>query len=679
MKNKLAILSYSPARLALNPIVINIEAADPIIYQDRTGLRYYCRVMVPASYLSNQYTELITLEGAEVPPEAAVTGLLYQGAFFEIQEQLESLLERKAPSFNQVKIDVCAGLVTPYYCVLTIENNDEEIYRYTQPVQYAIKAGINEQDYAAYKDLFFTEFMGKNRRFLTWSPITKKIHPDQPEFLYWFTNGSPNPTSLKVCFLARYEDLTTEEGCSESLANVYPFSVHCVPVGPKALGLDKKEKIVVSYRVWLSNQADERLSEYREYRIEQEYRRNVRFVIVANSLGGYDTLYLVGRGEENLKVTRNLSDRFTGWEYLPSYSEKVINSTRGERELTISTGWLTKESLRYLEEVILTKEAYLVTDRAFVPLVPVFDSLRSKVDDEDLIGRTLTFRYGIPERNFSALPNPANLPSRSTGWRPKAMACLLDGNGKRIGKMAATLLEQYYLDDNTKVPGTPIRQNVPGQPGYIPPVESDQCLVTPFVNDAINRTGTYVRKNCTNGMTGGPAVISITAGVFGSEISKADAQAKAEAEFARINTQEYANLRGVCILQPELYEWDVPAGHFHYRASDPSKVALFFIGEGQTMGNSWDIQGAGGSYIFPQNSNDLNFPIAGNQFWWRFRTYGTPGSRQTYRVYVNGQLKFERANSQLNQDGYTHNDFPEILAAGGFKSGDKLFIQVIEL
>ncbi|PMD97666.1 hypothetical protein BWI97_08640 [Siphonobacter sp. BAB-5405] len=677
--NKLAILSYLPARLALNPIVVNIEAADPVAYPDRSGLRYFCTVMLPGSYLSNQFEELIRLEGAEIPPSKTGSTVLFQGAFFEIQEQLEALLERQAPEFGQRKISVLSNLVTPYYCILSIENNDEEIYSFTQPVQYAIKAGINERDYSAYKDLFFTEFLGKNRRFLTWSPVVKTIHPAQPEFLYFLTNTSPVPQNLRVCYQVRYNDRSEESGCNEALMNVYPFAVHCVPVGPVALGLDQKEKIVVSYRVWLTNEKDERISEFREYRLEQEYRRNVRFVIFANSLGGYDTLYLVGKGDENLKVSRFLSDRFNGWEYLPSYSETVINTVTGERELTVATGWLTKEQLRYLEDLLLTKEAYLVTDRAFIPLVPATDSLRGKVDDEDLIGRTLTFRYANDETNFSALPNPSNLPVRATGWRVKAMACLLDGNGKRTGKKAATLLEQYYIDDNSKVPGSSIKANVPGTPGYIPPVESAECETTPFLNNAITRAGTYTRKNCTGGMVGGPATITVSAGLFGSELSQEDAQSKAEAEYARLNTQEYANIRGTCILQPELYDWEVPAGHFHYRASDPTKVALFYIGEGQTMGNSWDIQGAGGFYIFPQNTNDLNFPIAGNQFWWRFRTYGTPGSRQTYRVYVNGQLKFERTNSQLNQDGYTHNDFPEILAAGGFKSGDKLFIQVIDL
>ncbi|MDR6195166.1 DUF5977 domain-containing protein [Siphonobacter sp. SORGH_AS_0500] len=685
MNNTLAILSYSAARLALNPIVVNIEAANPIEYPDRTGLRYYCKVMVPSSYLSSEYRELITLEGAEVPPAQVGTGLSYQGAFFEIQEQLEALLERKAPDFNQVKIDVCSGLVTPYYCVLTIENNDEEIYSYTQPVQYAIKAGVNERDYAAYKDLFFTEYIGKNRRFLTWSNITKIIHPDQPEFLYWLTNGSPNPTSLKVCYLVRFADGTNETGCSETLSNVYPFSVHCVPVGPKALGLNKKEKIVVSYRVWLTNQADERLSEYREYKIEQEYRRNVRFVIFANSLGGYDTMYLVGRGEENLKVTRNISERFTGWEYLPSYSEQVINTTRGTRELTISTGWLNKSVLRYLEELLLTKEAYLVTDRAYVALVPVFDSLRSQVDDEDLIGRTLTFRFGYPERSFSALPNPANLPIRRTGWRPKAMACLVDGNGKRTGKMAATLLELYYLDDNTRVPGTPIKQNVPGQPGYIPPVESDECSETKFINTVINRAGTYNRKTCASGLTGGPAMINIPAGTFGSDISQADAQAKAETEYNRINTQEFANLRGVCILKPEFYEVEVPNGHWHWRIESPEDPGgIVYRANSPYMGNTWFLQGKPGAYVFPMGSNDLNFPIAIEGLdpslspHFQLLRYGGNGVMNRLLVYVNGTLIQDRIFQNDTNEGFAYVDIFRKTDGTTFSpvSGDKLYIQV---
>lgn len=666
--------AWLPARLALNPVVVPVEAADPVTYADRSGLRYYCRIMVPASYLSATYTELVTLEGAEIPPSQSGAETLYLGAFFDIQEQLNALLDRKAPNFGQTQITVASDLVTPYYCQLTVTNNDLPVSSLTQPVQYAIKAGINERDYAAYKDLFFSEFQGKKRRFLTWAPETKLVHPDSPEFLYFFTNLLPVPASLTVSYRVVYSDQTTETGKGASVNSVYPYAVYIAPVGPKALGLEAKAKTAVSYKVWLSNEKDDRVSEIREYRLDPEYRRNVRFILFANSLGGFDTLYLTGSGEESLKVTRQTSERFTGWEYLPSYSEKVINQVTGERELTVATPWLTRDGLKYLEELILTKEAYLVTDRAFVPLIPTLESFRSAVDSEDLAGRSLTFRYANPETAYSLLPNPSGLPARPTGWRAKATACLVDARGIRTGKMAATLLEQYYLDDFSRVPGAPVKPNTPGTTGYIAPVDSETCAVTPYLSAAISRAGSFIRQTCGNGYIGGPATIQVAVGAYGSEISLADANAKAEAEFTRLNTQAFADANGTCTLQPELYTWNVPSGYFHYRGSDAARIAIYYATGGVYAGNAWTVQQYGGPNVYPQGTNDLNLPPL-NIYNWKFYTYGTPNTPITIKIYVNGTLR-STIQSTLNKDGYEHHPFTDLAAVGGFQSGDKVYIQL---
>ncbi|GAB3256143.1 hypothetical protein GCM10027347_17770 [Larkinella harenae] len=674
-----ALLTHLPAQLSLNPIVVNIEAVSDATYPDRGGLRYYCQVMVPESYLSATYQELVRLEGAEVPAVAAGPGKLYQGAFFEVQNQLDPLLERTAPDFGRNRIFVADQLVMPYYCVLTVENNDVEIFRQTLPVQHVVKAGINEVDYAAYKDLFFTDYIGRGKRFLTWAPDYKTVHPEQPEFLYYLTNFTPSPTALKLCYRVFFEDHTELTGCASELSNVLPFTVYGVPVGPQALGFDQLAGRVLSYEVWLANQNDRRISEIRSYQLEQEYRRNVRFVLFANSLGGFDTLCLTGQGEESIGFKRSISERFNGWQFLPSYAEREINDVSGLRELKVATGWLDSEGLRYLEELLFSRELYLVTDRAFVPLLPVGDQFQSRIDDEYLIGRTLTFQYANNETAFSALPDPASLFQRPTGWRPKAMACLVDAFGKRTGKRQATVLEQYYLDDNSKVVGVPLKSNVPGTDGYIPPMDSDSCLVTPYLNSEINRQGTFRRLTCPDGQSGGPATIVIAAGTYGSEISQDDAQAKAEAAFRRLNTQDYANEFGTCLSEPEKYALAVPAGHWHYRVANPSGFAVQGLVFNNPVafpeiGNVWMAQGQNRPYVFPMNSNDLDFPISYPSNAWRIMVYGPAGTQRRVRVYQNGILRLNYLLS-MNNDGY---EYTFLTSNGGnsfvLANGDRIYL-----
>ena len=647
----LATLTHYPVHLTGNPIVVNTEAADPITFPDRTGLRYGLTLMTPPYFLANTFEELDTLVASEIPPEVLATGSVYKGAYFDIARHLDSLLIRTPPTFRQATIGICESLTTPYYVRRIRTHDDVLIDQVDSPVSYAIKAGVAERDYAAYHDFFFTEYIGKGKRFLTWSPNARAVHADQPEYLYLLTHFSPLPTSLKLISQVYYTDGTNERLVTGILTTVYPYKVYSFPVGPKALGLTSRPKTVSHYEVWVSNQDDERLTEIRWYRLETQYRRTVRFLLFANSLGGFDTLYCTGKGVEQVKYVRQITERFTGYDYRPEFSEKEINEVTGERELTVSTGWLSKAQGEYLQELARSPEIYLVTDRAYLPVIPVTESLKTADDDETLLGRTFVFRYTNKEQHYSRLPSPDHLPKRPTGWRPKAITCLLDANGKRTGMKAAVLLENYYLDDNTRVPEAPIKSNVPGTEGYLPPVPSADCLVSPFVSAAISRSGTYQRSNCGADQVGGPALITVPAGLFGSEVSQADADSKAEAEFSRLNTQSYADLYGSCTTAPELYAWDVPAGHWHYRSGSPSQMQVYF--GPQPWGNSWTVQGQTGPYIYPQNANDLNFPVQGDLYWWYLMVTGKPAKTYRIEVFSNVALVIDRS-VVLNQEGAEH-------------------------
>ncbi|GAB3937030.1 DUF5977 domain-containing protein [Larkinella terrae] len=647
----LASLTHYPVHLTGNHIVVNIEAADPITFADRTGLRYGLTLMTPPYFLSNTFEEMDTLVASEIPPEVLSTGSVFKGAYFDVAPHLDSLLIRTPPLFRQTTIGICESLTTPYYVRKIRTHDDAPIDQLDAPVAYAIKAGIAEREYAAYHDFFFTEYIGKGKRFLTWAPNARTVHADHQEYLYLLTHFSPLPTSLKLICQAYYTDGTSERRVGNQLTTVYPYKVYSFPVGPRALGLLNSPKPVSHFEVWVSNQDDERLTEIRWYRLETQYRRNVRFLLFANSLGGFDTLYCTGKGVEQVKYVRQITERFTGYDYPPEFSEKQINQVTGERELTVSTGWLSKVQAEYLQELALSPEVYLVTDRAYLPLMPVTDSLKTADDDETLIGRTFVFRYTNPEQHYSRLPSPENLPKRPTGWRPKAITCLLDANGKRTGLKAAVLLEKYYLDDNTRVPEAPIKSNVPGTEGYLPPVPSVDCQVTPFLSAAIGRSGTYQRSNCGADQVGGPALISVPAGLFGSEVSQADADSKAEAEYQRLNTQSYADLYGSCTTAPELYAWEVPAGHWHYRSGSHTQMQVYF--GMQPWGNSWTVQGLPGPYVYPQNTNNQNFPVQPDVYWWFAFLSGKPLKSYRIQVFSNGAVIIDKV-VVMNHEGTEH-------------------------
>ncbi|MCX6216566.1 DUF5977 domain-containing protein [Spirosoma sp.] len=666
-------LTFLPLHLGRNRIEHNIEPVDPTL-EDRSGLRYYLDIYIPAYRQSPELERLLKLPGAEKPPLLKGGASIFEGAFFRLDELLNDALERTKPEFKQEGMSVIVSLTMPVELRESIENNGIVIpgSEITRPKIWIIKAGLNEEDFAGWGDQFFDKYLLETRSFLTSQPDGKVIGSQQEEYLYFLLNQSPAPASVKRRIEVTFEDLSTQTLDKGSLEGVGLYQVICAPMGPQALGLNSLPKRVRSYKVWLSNQANERLSEVRTYRIDPRYRQQERFILFSNSRGGWDTLRLIGEGSETLKTSRTLAevDRPLG-AALDFPEIKIVNLT-GERELTVSTGWIernAKQTLAYLDELLLSEELYIVTDKGHFPLDITTNSLLDSEDSADLISRTFTFKRTTPVQNFSALPAAPLSAARPTSWRGLGLVYMLDSLGKRNGRGRPIRLQKYYTDDNSLYKPRTEKPNIQGDPDFI----ADFLLPggvtgsTPYPSAAITRETTYSRNNCGVDMVGGPLTISIPAGKYGGE-APGDADALAEAEYKAKNTQAYVNQYGTCTSAPELYQVAIPSGHWHFRANDPSRVTVHWWGgyapTGATnhmgtivpdIGNIWFLQGQTGPYILPAGANDLNFPALSND--WRFAIKGPAFSTLNLKIYRNGTLILNYTHT-TDREGYDYQSFP---------------------
>jgi hypothetical protein len=632
----LANITHEPLKLCReNPIVVNIDAAPPTVVV-RSGLRYSLELYAPAYYLSSQWKKVETFFATEEPPSEIGGTSILPGAFVEIQQHLDSLLFVTPPKFGQSSISVCDGLTSPFYTRAIVKNGSSVVYDSITPTGYAYKGGVAMSDYADYKDIFFTNFIGSGRKFLSWQSTTKKVFPSSPEFLYFITNFSPLPTSFKTRVKVFYDDNTNETITIQTFQGITAFTVYSIPVGPLALGLDKLTKVVTSYEVWLCNQDCERLSEIRTYQLETKYRKNIKHILFSGSLGNFDTLTCVGKATENFKVTRQTSERYSGFDYLPNFSEKVVSKATGEREIVINTGWINKAQADYLIELLLSRDIFITTDREFLPLTLTNDTYTVSDTDEFLVARQFIFSYTNAEKNYSKLPIAPPKVQQPTGWKAYIFgSCLLNANGKRIGRQGVSMLEKYYLSSGQSVRPQVVKRNIPGTEGYIDSIPTNACNVTPFLNTVIVREGSYNRSNCQTGFGGGTATITISASLYGSELNQADADAKAESTFARTDTQAFADQHGVCLSAPQYYSVvGIPVGKWNYRIS-PNAVntneailggrAAYTGSQSDTFfGNHWSMGGQVDNVnIFPQGSNNLILPC-------------DPANSQPYFVQVTG-------------------------------------------
>lgn len=520
----------------------------------RTGLKYFLGIRVPDFPGSATFTTLTTLEGREQPPIVLGSSVTYPGAFFRIDEILDNYLEREKPNFSQVGMSILARLTMPYQLYEQVQGGTPAVNtnKYTQ-TRWLFKGGIADEDSSWYEQ-FFHVFLRDTRQFLTWQPTQKIVDRQQEEYLYFLFNFTP-PSQVKCRIEIIYRDGTQIERDAGTISNIPLYSVLCCPVGPKALSLDNDSNIA-SYRVWLSNQDNLRISEVRTYYIDNRYRPQQRWLLFNNSLSGWDTLRLLGRSEQTVVVERSQAQIQTWGETGIESAELRIVEIKGDTQLTISTGWFERDAdimATYLTELLYAESIYLITEKGHIPVILSDTQLITHQDDTDLVSRSLTFERTKAERNYSRLPYLLdNSQARATSWIGVDIQPVLDSFGKRTGYEQPVRLRKIYSDTGGDYIPLTEKPNVSSDPNYIAPTIMPGVTpgTTPYSSAAITREGTYSKMDCATNQIGEPALIVIPAGKYGSEISQTDANNKAENEYNALNTQAYANQNGTCTLMP---------------------------------------------------------------------------------------------------------------------------------
>lgn len=647
-------LIFQPLNPSRNRIQHNIIAADPTYYPDRTTLKYLLKIQVPESAGSSTFIDLITIPAREKPPVVDGITTRYDGAIFTINHLLDGILQRTKPAFRQNYLSVIAKLAMPYTLIEYVEDDGDNISTSSPISKWLIKSGFNESDYDQWGSRFFSVYLAETRKFLTWQPDSKRITPTQEEYLYFLLNFTPAPSTVKLRVLATYTDASQELFTPLTLSAVQFGQIICVPVGTHILTTNPA-KTLHSYKVWLSNTSNERLSEARTYYLDYRTVAQERFLLFNNSFHTYDTLRLTGASIETLKVQRYTAYRERPSYLPPEFTEFFVVDRAADRELIISTGFFERNvanQLRYTDEVLMSEEWYLITDRNHEPLELLTNTLVDHQDNQDLVARQLLFRYVRQEKSFSRLPVAPAYASRPTYWKAVGVTYLLNSYGKRTGYVRANRIALSYVDDNTSVFPYTEKVNTPGNPDYVSEYIDTNITPssTPHPNVLLSRATTFNRNNCPVGYFGGPATIVVAAGKYGGE-SAGIADASAEAEYTLLNTQDYANTYGTCILV--------------FKSAAISRLSTFTKAgcSGSDVGSRWTITVAAEAYtstisqadadaqanayansLDTQANADLYGSCVAAQFYWK----PTDAGKANYRLFVSKSGYWAFSYSGLN-------------------------------
>lgn len=698
-------LVFQPWKLSRNRIQHVINAASPDTYPNREQLKYLLTIQVPDYSGSNTYVDLVTIPNREKPPVVEGITSRYDGASFVFDSLLDGLLKRTKPAYRQPAIGATSQLTTPFRLIETVQYNGSTAYTNNLVPTWCFKMGLTETDFDQWGTRFTSTYQAKARQFLTWQPNFKRVTPTQEEYLYFLLNFTPTPSTVKLRVKAVYTDATEQLLTPLSLSGVQLGQVVCVPVGVYILGVNLKK--LQSYHVWLSNENDERLSEVRTYFVEHRIFSQSRGLLFSNSFNCFDTLHLTGVSTETLQAKRYAAYREKPLFLASDFTEFYVVEKAGTRELTISTGFFERnvsEQLRYLDELLLTEECYLITDRNHEPLELLTNTLVDHNDNPDLVARQFVFRFVREQKSHSRLPIAPPFESRPTYWKANGIVQVLDGFGKRTGFVRPIKIVKTYVDDDTAVIPYTVKPNTVGDPDYIDSYFDSSVVIgsTPFPSAAINRNTTFNRIGCPEGYSGGPATILIQSGKYGGE-SAGMSDALAEAEYTSLNTQSYTDIYGACTLlfQSAAYsrlstfsrnncsnssdfggQWTISVLAGAYTSSisqtDADNLAIAYVNSQDTQANAnmfgscvagWlytknitsgrtnvrarNSNGPGfylytDTYLTPNTNVDREL-LPGQSFYVGFNWFGMTGSRSyNYELYRNGVLSASGSGTVTN-------------------------------
>src|SRR5665648_261524 len=232
-----------------------------------------------------------------------------------------------------------------------------------------------------------------NEHFLTWQIQDKQILQRQPEWLTVYTVAARN---LKA--KAYYQDNTNASMLLTALAANKLLAVDVSWASINSLFVKKNP---IAWEVWFEDLAGTRLSYVQRYCLRNSDDEEKIF-IWANTMGGIDSISLTGSAEDDKKLEHLIAEM--GDESLQEYQ------TDKKREIKQSTGFLTVDESRWIEDFFYSGRRYLVGEDGAVRSIVLASSKIVGSTADDLFDYEFNYRLDSEsqllnlERSFESFP-----------------------------------------------------------------------------------------------------------------------------------------------------------------------------------------------------------------------------------------------------------------------------------
>jgi hypothetical protein len=371
--------SQDPVRLAL-------DAGDAYRLDPTTkpNLSFVAQVWVETEYGAGTFVQV----GPELEQPADAGGR----TVFNVQALLDTHVREHVPALDAPLAARPEGLFTRFYLKSAEKFGTPPVPAplATAQVHVVLCGGLSPDEAAAGN---WPAYQAAVQPFLTWEPDYQRVLPAQPAYLYYQHVAADGDVQLWT--KVRHVDGTSTDTQLTTLVKVRRWEVHCLAVGPAALGLAGLE--VAGYDVWLATPTGVLRSQVRHFVLEREFYPQQRFFVYSNSLGGANVLAALGTAKQTLEVVATEAQRPA---YDPDLGDVATLDRLGTPTLSVSTSPRRRGQVQADQELLYSRRVVLLKDGQYWPgrVAPATFTVR---DEEQGLAR-LAFDFVLAQqRHFS--------------------------------------------------------------------------------------------------------------------------------------------------------------------------------------------------------------------------------------------------------------------------------------
>ncbi|OUJ71988.1 SprB repeat-containing protein, partial [Hymenobacter crusticola] len=378
-----------------NPITLSLDAGDDYRADPTTkpDLTFLCEVWLEPVYGSNEFIQIGTV--LEQPADADGRTV------FQVEELLDDYLGWHVPAVGDVYVRLATPLFRRFYLKYAELYGDPPVRAATQVLtqHMVLRGGLSSYEHVAqtYQDVYRPAV----QPFLTWQPNQKPVALDQPEYLYFLVDSAA--TSLQLWVRWFYDDGTNAERNVATHTGLSRYEVHCLPAGYLQLGLNNAEQAdrhIERYQVWVTDSDGVLRSEVRHYLLDRRPVLQRRYLVFANSLGGMDTVAMVGEGQLDVEVTGEEVQRSPVPFPDPLDGDQLVLDRTLRPVLKLGSGVRdnAREWMAVQQELLLSKRVLLLYGTRWVPVTVKAQTSTLKKDNDFLPALDITLQ--LPRERF---------------------------------------------------------------------------------------------------------------------------------------------------------------------------------------------------------------------------------------------------------------------------------------